>query len=278
MNPVDNSFGGVNGAGVVGANGVAGGMSSGVQMPGQVTQPISSGAGDVIINNGGGRGRRGWLIAAAAMMVIAAVAVVLGIGAANGWFGGSAVLDDGGVMDAKVLSLMEESYDDIEEAQVLFAGGRQGRYMSDGFLAEWTRERLTAYVEIMNDFAAGLEAIDSRYISDDEAREWFTELRDLVQNDLSYYNDTLVVYDLFYNYVNNEYVAEYADEIRALGNSYADAALEEIDGDQGNLFTSGMDDMVQNIFAVYIPGDWPSEDNYYYYYASAIMAEYENEE
>jgi len=216
-------------------------------------------------NETGNGGKRRLLIVILVLLVVAAIGagVVMSLmGQPNGG-GGS------GVADTDAANLLDENYDKLAQYQETYVYSKKGYYSAGGFFSESSKEYMTKITSFMNSMNTGLIKINVDNITSDWAKENLVQLKSALSDDLHIYNDTLTLYNLFYDYVNSGYKAEYAESIKALGNDSADLALTNLDATvaKDGSYESGT--IVKDLFSCYVPDGWPEE--YYYTYAGRVL-------
>lgn len=184
--------------------------------------------------------------------------------------------NDGGV-DSQVLSVMERYYEDVSGYQkdyVFIANGEMDTV--NPFNTE-TKEYLDGMSETMTSFKAELSSIKSEKISKDFVRSSFDELCSDINMKEQIYADTVNLYNLFYEYINNK-SSESKDNLLSISESFPEVKqiIDSIDlasnSDEPNLNNN----FLQEIFKIYYRRELT--EIYYYEYMGDIIGGLKNVE
>ena len=213
----------------------------------------------------GNGGKRRFLV----VIIVLLFVVAIGFGVAMWLMGVPNGGGSGETADTNAATFTDENFDKLAEYQRVYADSRRGYYSAGGFFSESSKNYMTEITRFMNLMNTELAKMNVNNITNKWAQENLIQLRNALSGDLHIYEDTLKLYNLFYDYVNSGYQAEYAEAITALGNDPADLALTNLDAtvaDTGN-YEDGT--IVEDLFSCYVPAGWPEE--YYYTYAGRVL-------
>lgn len=169
---------------------------------------------------------------------------------------------DDGEVDISISEMLDNNYNDVGWAQGLFEDMANGSYAFGlEFFFKNTKDSINKIGEIMNKFSTDLNNVNVNEITDELVLEDFTTLLESMKTNLPAYTDTVTLYNLLYEYIENDYSAEKRKQLLALNNQKITSIVDKIDAaaKDGTLVYPGMS---EEILAVYT--DYEAFDEIYY--------------
>lgn len=173
------------------------------------------------------------------------------------WINSSKNKSDDGATNRAVLELMENSYSTTTSIQRFFEKGKNGNAGWSQCFSEKAKNKVESSLSEIQSFSEDLGRYDAELISDEYVREKFLELKDIINDDLLLYGRLVEIYDVFYDYIANNYDQELAKRISSYNDVGIDAVLRKLDNavTAGGGYTSC--DVMYGIFDVVLGDEYP---------------------
>lgn len=235
------------------------------------TPPIVSSQGDVPISSPAQKKSKTpfILIGLVLLFVIGFVAYFL-------LNGGGPSIGGGGKVDEEVLTLSKDSYVEISALQSDLIKAKRGDVEAFYFFSEDNKNAMNNFLQKFTDFNDKIKKYNPSSISNETARESFISLRTAINNDIEKYKELVDLYNLFYDYVSNDYGDSYKEAIKNTNNEGAIKALNNLDAVVNEYGSYEAGTIVYDLFNAALGENYP--EVYYYELVGNIIGGLDNEE
>ena len=225
-------------------------ISSGPTM--NYVQPMVSSQGDISVSDGQKKSKAPFIaISLIILFVFGFVAYfVLNNSGISGGGGGGPVSEE-------VLTISKDSYMEISSLQSSIIQAKNGNSTAFGFFSEQSISNVNSFLSKFEGFYNKISKYNPSSLSNESARESLVSLKTAVNNDMSKYRQLVDLYNLFYDYVNNDYGDSYREAIINTNNEEAVKVLDNLDAVVKEYGTYEAGSIVADLFNAALGSDYP---------------------